>query len=373
MNEKKQTRIMLAAGGSGGHIFPAVSLASELRKAGVGGIFFVSSKRRLDRNLLEGTGYPCFFLSINPMPLSFSPIKGIVFIFKALGDIIRSFFVILRVKPHAVVGFGGYSSGTIALVSKLFGVPLLIHEQNFVPGRANIILSRIADKIAVSFDGTAEYFKHGRDKSVFTGNPLRVEMLTNDRERSAAKLGISGDKKTVLVMGGSQGSSFLNRTLSDVAISIKQKKGDDVQFIHLTGKKDHDKVKDMYRANHIPGGVFSFLERIDDAYASSDLAITRSGAAAVFELAYYAKPMILVPYPNPKNNQRSNAVYFSRFAAALYREERDLTTESLTRDILGLLDSREKMDKMSESARKLAFPEAGKVLAQEVIKLAVAR
>ena len=363
-------KIILAAGGSGGHIFPSISLAKELKEAGVGEIFFLSSKRQLDKNILKNVKEKCFFLSVNPMPLKFSPVRILIFMFKLLVDTMVSVFLIIRLKPSVVVGFGGYSSGTIACAAKLFRVPLIIHEQNLLPGRANKILSRFADRIAVSFAETAEYFPRAESKVVYTGNPLRLEVLSYNRVKSASSLGLSPEKSTVLVMGGSQGSSFLNKVISEVALQIKESKGDEVQFIHLTGKKDYENIKQFYEENEINGKVFSFLERIDDAYAASDVAVSRAGAAAVFELAYYAKPMILVPYPNPKNNQRSNALYFSQAGAAIYREEDELTPSDLSNELLSMLTDDQRRSRFSRASARLSAPNAGQLLAIEAIKLA---
>jgi UDP-N-acetylglucosamine--N-acetylmuramyl-(pentapeptide) pyrophosphoryl-undecaprenol N-acetylglucosamine transferase len=364
-------KVILAAGGSGGHIFPSVALAAELEKAGVREIFFISSKRKLDRNLLKGTRHRCFFLSVNPMPLRFQLFRCLVFFWKLLADALVSAYLMIRLKPDVVVGFGGYSSGTIAAVAKVFAVPVLIHEQNLVPGRANKILSRVADRIAVSFRDSVKYFPGAEDKVAYSGNPLRMDILSDDRTASANRIGISPEKTTVLVMGGSQGSSFLNRTASEAAKRIKMKRADAVQFIHLTGRKDFEQVQEFYRANDIPGKVFSFMERIDDAYAACDIAISRAGAAAVFELAYYSKPMILVPYPSAKNNQRSNAEFFSRAGAAICREEKDLLPDSLALEIIGILNDAASRERMSKAAGMLSEPEAGRKLAEEVIKLAV--
>jgi UDP-N-acetylglucosamine--N-acetylmuramyl-(pentapeptide) pyrophosphoryl-undecaprenol N-acetylglucosamine transferase len=363
-------RIILAAGGSGGHIFPAIALATELEKRNTGEICFISSKRRLDREILKETGYRCFFLSVNPMPLRFGLARVLTFSLKLVMDTLASFCIIAFLRPDAVVGFGGYSSGAIARAAKIFGIPVLIHEQNLVPGRANRILCRVADKVAVSFRGSEDQFSCDKEKVVFSGNPLRTDILSRNREASARALGISPEKFTILVMGGSQGASFLNRTVSEVARRITQEKGPEVQFIHLTGKKDIESISDFYRENGIQGRVFSFLERIEDAYAASDMAISRAGAAAVFELAYYAKPMILVPYPNPKNNQRSNAEYFAEKGAAVCREEKDLTADGLYDDILDMIENGEKRERLSEAAGSLSVPDAAGVLADEVVKLA---
>ncbi|MFH1309228.1 MAG: undecaprenyldiphospho-muramoylpentapeptide beta-N-acetylglucosaminyltransferase [Candidatus Omnitrophota bacterium] len=364
-------KVILAAGGSGGHIFPSIALADELKKRENSDIFFVSSKRRLDKNIFKGSKYPCFFLSINPMPLTFNVVKIIGFILKFFKDMVWSFYIILKVKPDVVVGFGGYSSGTICVAAKVFRVPILLHEQNYVPGRANKILCRIADSVALSFDGTDKYFANVKTKIVHSGNPLRIDALLNDRDVSAKKLGLFLDRKTVLIMGGSQGCSFLNETVSRTAVIMNKKMPQKLQFIHLTGPKDYARIKQFYEENAVSGKVFSFLETISDAYAASDLAVTRSGAAAVFELAYYSRAMILVPYPNPKNNQRSNARYFADKKAAVYKEEGTFSAENLAEEIYAILFDEKKLYELSQSAGRLACPSAGKNLAEEVFSLAV--
>jgi len=366
-------KVIIAAGGSGGHIFPAVALASDLERCGIEGISFVSSKRKLDRNILKGLKYPCSFLSVNPMPLKFDVIRIFAFLGKLVMDAFLSLWIIARVRPSVVVGFGGYSSGAIVLMSKLFNIPIVIHEQNLIPGRANLLLSRIADRIAVSFKDSYRYFDKKRDRVVYTGNPLRTSMLANDRERSISCMGLDSGKKTVLIMGGSQGSSFLNSEASESARIVREECGDIVQFIHLTGKKDYAKVKDFYKINNMPGKVFSFLDRIDEAYAVSDVAVSRSGAAAVFELAYYSIPMVLVPYPNPKNNQRHNAVYFDNNGAAICREEKNLTAEILACDMIKILNDKNISEQMAEAASRLSVPDAGLTLAEETINTAIRR
>jgi UDP-N-acetylglucosamine--N-acetylmuramyl-(pentapeptide) pyrophosphoryl-undecaprenol N-acetylglucosamine transferase len=365
-------KIVLAAGGSGGHIFPCVALARELEKAGVKDIFFVSSARRLDRNLLKDIPFRRFFLSVNPMPRSFSPKRCAVFVLKGLWDLARSAGIILEARPDVVVGFGGYSSGAISLMAKLTGRRLVIHEQNVVPGRANIILSRAADLIALSFTASSRHFGRNEIKTVFTGNPIRTDMLADDRAASAGRMGISPHADTVLVMGGSQGSGFLNRIMLDVALEIKKRKGDAVQFVHITGGgRDLDVVERFYAENSIPGKVFGFMESIEDAYSVCDLAVSRSGAAAIFELAYYGKPMILVPYPNVRNSQKANASFFAHSGAAMLREEKDISREALTHDILSILECHEKRSSMREASLKMAFPDSGKTLAMEVLKTAL--
>lgn len=366
-------KVIIAAGGSGGHIFPSLALISELEKKGNCKIFFVSSKRKLDRNILQKAKFPCFFLSVNPMPLRFGLISWVIFMLKLFADMIASLFIIVRVRPDVVAGFGGYSSGTIIAAATIFRVPTLIHEQNLVPGRANRILSGLVSRIATSFRETVKYFNNVSNKVVYTGNPLRLDILSNDRIESSRRLGITEWKPTVLIMGGSQGSSFLNDKFSKAAKYINTKKENGVRFIHLTGQKDYLQVKQFYEENGIDSRVFAFLERMDDAYSVSDLVVSRSGAAAIFEIAFYGRAMILVPYPNPKNNQRFNAVYFSERGAAVCKEEKSLSEEDLAKEVLDILHDAPRRESMARSAARLSVPEAGMILAEEVIKLAKKR
>ena len=362
-------KVILAAGGSGGHIFPSVALARELTGRGVKDIYFVASKRRLDKNILRDAGNKCFFLSENPMPYKLNLFNAAVFAFKLFADAVVSFFIIAAIRPDVVVGFGGYSSGAVVRCAKIFNLPVIIHEQNLVPGRANKLLSKVVDKIAVSFPESSEHFAVSPGRIVHTGNPIRVELLAKDRIEALKYLELSPERKTVLVMGGSQGSTFLNTTVSQAAGLIKEKKGDKVQFVHLAGKKDFEKIKQYYEEKKIPAKVYSFLDRIDKAYSACDIAISRSGAAAIFELAYYAKPMFLVPYPGKKNNQRYNAIYFSRKGAAVYKEEGDLASGSIADEVLNILDDPASLDRMCKRSGLLSNPQAGEKLADEVIKL----
>jgi UDP-N-acetylglucosamine--N-acetylmuramyl-(pentapeptide) pyrophosphoryl-undecaprenol N-acetylglucosamine transferase len=363
-------KVVLAAGGSGGHIFPCIALAEELEKKGVKEVYCVASSRMLDRNILSAAPYRCSFLSVNPMPRGFRPLRSLLFMIKFTYDVLCSVAILLKFRPSCVVGFGGYSSGAMVAAARLSGIPVLIHEQNRDPGRANMMLSRIADVVAVSFEGTKVSFDRCPGEIVYTGNPLRRDILSSDRKSAAEELGISPDKVTVLIMGGSQGSSFLNDTVSRAADMINRRKKGMVQFIHLTGKKDHRRIYEYYTSHAIPGKVCSFLDRIGDAYAACDLAVSRAGAAAVFELAYYARPMILVPYPNPMNNQRSNARVFAEAGAALLREEDGLTVDVLYEDMVSLIEDEDRRAAMAKTAGSFRAGEAGERLAREVVGVA---
>lgn len=358
-------RILIASGGSGGHIFPAISLARELEKE-ESDIVFVASRRCLDRTILESAPYKKIFLSINPMPYKFG-FRTFIFWAKLFSDSIHSIFILIRYRPDVVIGFGGYTAGTIVLLASLFGIKTVIHEQNAVPGRTNRFLDRLADKVAVSFSGTEKHFRNR--EVVFTGNPLREESLRENRLEALERLGLDHDKITILVMGGSQGAVSLNRLVSESLTSLSGEIKKNVQLVHIAGKNYKADIKKRYEEKGVKGRVFEFMKNINDAYSACDLAISRAGAAAIFELAAFRKPMILIPYPDKRNNQRSNAEFFEKSGAAIFRDEKDLSAEELRDIIADLIENPEKRKMLSENAKKLSVIDGAKRLKEVVLEL----
>jgi len=358
-------KILIASGGSGGHIFPAISLARELKKE-ESDIVFVASRRRLDRAILENAPYKKIFLSINPMPYKFS-VATFAFWIKLFCDAVHSIFILARYRPDVVIGFGGYTAGTIVLLASIFGIKTVIHEQNARPGRTNKFLDRMVDKVAISFPETGKYFTN--KKVVFTGNPLREESLRENRPEALERLGLDRGKMTILVMGGSQGAVSLNRLVSDSMALLPEERKKTVQLVHIAGKNYQSGIKKSYDENSVTGRVFEFMKNINDAYSVCDLAISRAGAAAVFELAAFRKPMILIPYPDKRNNQRSNAEFFEKSGAAIFRDEKNLSAEKLKDIIRDLIENPEKRKMLSENATKLSVIDGAKRLQEVVLQL----
>ena len=362
------TRILIACGASGGHIFPAVALGSSLKNKSKNiAMLFVGSRRYLDRRIFLRENLKFKSLSSNKLPyrLSFSLfVVGAKFIF----DVVKSIYIILNFAPHAIVGFGGYVSFPILMVGRMMGIPIIVHEQNVVPGRANILLFKFADKIAVSFEETMSSMPDSiRKKAVLTGNPIRKGMLKDNKALALQNFGFDKDKFTILAIGGSQGAHRLNRVFSESIVTMKEETRGKIQIIHIAGEKDREKVAAVYNNFNVSNRVFSFIDSIDEAYSLADLVFTRSGAAALFELAFYAKPMVLVPYPYAMSHQRENALVFSRKGAAIYKEEKDLKAKELSSFIAELISDREALKKMSESSRQLARPHAADALADVII------
>ncbi len=357
-------KILIASGGSGGHIFPAISLARELKKRGAE-IIFVASRRRLDRAILEKEPYKKIFLSVNPMPYKFGP--GVFgFIFKLALDLFASFAVIVRYRPEAVIGFGGYTSGEIVMLASFMKAKTVIHEQNVIPGRTNRLLDRFAGSVALSFPETGKYFSNRN--IIITGNPLREESLKKTGTDRFGDFKLDAGRLTVLVMGGSQGASSLNRLVSESAALFTEAKKKRLQIIHIAGMKKTGEIQKHYDEDGIRARVYTFLLNINEAYSASDIVISRSGAAAVFEIAAFKKPMILIPFPGEKNNQRFNALYFAERNAAIYRDEKNLRPEELRGLIEDLVDNPVRRRELSENAGKLSVVDGARKLAELVWK-----
>lgn len=358
-------KILIASVGSGGHIFPAVALARELEKEKAE-IVFVASKRGLDRKILAGESFRKIYISANPMP--YKPgLKMVPFFFRLLHDGIHAFFMLLMERPRVVVGFGGYTSGAVLLAGSFLRMKTVIHEQNVVPGRTNRLLAGFADSIAVSFDETKRYFRNRN--TVFTGNPLRRKSLEECRESSLEKFGLEAKKFTVLIMGGSQGARSLNNIASRGMGILPEEAKKNIQIVHIAGPGASAGLSDYYREKGIEGRVFGFVDEINAAYSVSDMAISRSGAAAIFELAAFAKPMVLVPYPGEKNNQRFNAMFFANKNAAVYRDERN-TGETELRDlVMRLFKDPLERKRLSENAKRLSVTNGAERLKQVIMEI----
>ncbi len=362
-------KILIASGGSGGHIFPAVALASNLKaKRSDVDISFVGSNRRLDKKIFDQNGLRYTLLSSNKMPYGVS-LRWIPFLLKALHDIVKGFFIVFFKNPDAIVGFGGYVSVPIVVAGCLLKIPAVVHEQNVVPGRANRFLFRFARIITVSFRETERLINGFGARVSFTGNPIRPDICTYRCDDCLKNFGFKKERFTILVMGGSSGSHNLNKAFVEFLQSLDENRRQEIQVIHIAGERDCAWVSSRYADMHIQGRAFSFLENIDEAYSACDLALTRSGSSALFELAYFAKPMILVPYPHAMSHQLENARVFGEGGAAICVEEKGLFADSFNQAILGLEGDCHKLKEMSDRAKAMSIPDASDRLADEVVRL----
>src|SRR3989338_2971814 len=304
-------KIIIAAGASGGHIFPAISLGASLRsKIDRARILYICSNRYLDKRIFSREGLKFRCLSSNKLPPGFS-FGMLAFPVMLALDMLKALFIIAAFRPRVIIGFGGYASFPVVLAGRLVGIPTVIHEQNVAIGRANLFLLRFANKIAVSFNETIRYIPDGlKKKAVVTGNPIRTNLLKDDKALAIKKFGLDKDRFTLLVIGGSQGAHRLNMVFAESIASLEEERKKAIQIVHIAGERDRESIAAIYDNFDVLACVFSFLDRIDEAYSAADLVFSRSGAAALSELAYYAKPMVLVPYPYARSHQRENAIAF---------------------------------------------------------------
>jgi UDP-N-acetylglucosamine--N-acetylmuramyl-(pentapeptide) pyrophosphoryl-undecaprenol N-acetylglucosamine transferase len=349
-------KIIIATGASGGHIFPALSLADELRDNFE--IVFVCDKGK-SRESISQKGYKAVAISaVKP-----GPARNIFFfLWRLFKSFVESIRIIRDFKPDVVAGFGSYVSFAVVLAAKSKKIPTIIHEQNVIPGKANRILSGIVDKIAVSFAEGRKYFPES--KVVLTGCPLRRDLLGIDEKLARERFNFVADKFTILVSGGSQGSHHLNLEFIKAISGIEDKR--DLQVIHLTGSFDYDLVKSEYGRMGIAHCVFAFLEEMGYAYKIADLVISRAGASAITEIVFFRKAAILVPYPFAEAHQIQNAKILTDKGGALLIEDSDLSAEILRENILELKNNRELLNQMAMKNNGLAGIDAAKNLADEV-------
>jgi len=357
-NEKmghKDLKVVIAAGSSGGHIFPAFATALKLREINAANeIVFIGTKKELDIEILKNGGYAFYTLS---------PDKNF---FK---DIVNSFLILRKVKPAIAVGFGGYVSFPVLIAAKMIGVPTVIHEQNLVPGLSNRYLSKLVDRICISFNETRAGFMK-KSRIAKTGNPIRGSLVKLKKENVLELFGLDKERFTILVMGGSQGAHFINDVVLDVIKAIPLPQRGYLQFMHLSGLKDFEFVKSKYELLGVNSRVFSFCDRMSEVYSAADLVISRAGATSIAEITFFGLPSILIPYPNPRVHQVENAKFLKDKDAAVVVEQDSLSSGYLKEIVMNLVRDRYRLKQMSENISGLSAPDAAHRLAMEIIDAA---
>src|SRR5438477_6689702 len=340
---------VIACGGTGGHLFPGLAVAEVLRSRGHEVMLFVSEKE-IDALAMSGRDEFRFEkLPTVGLPSPVSPkIVGFVGRFTESLRVCRS--VYRKFKPHAVLGMGGFTSTAPVLAGKMRGVPTFIHESNAIPGKANRFTARMVRAVLLGFKECAAFFPNARTE--VTGTPIRQELQPIDRKVARQKLRLRDDLLTLLVMGGSQGASGINQA---VIKSLPALQGLPIQVIHLSGSRDERLVADNYQREKIPAHVAAFHHAMEEVYSAADLAIARSGAASLAELAAFSLPAILIPFPYAaEDHQTKNADIFVRAGAAVLLKESDLTAESLAQKIRELIENPNQLRRFAEVSARLA-------------------
>ena len=366
----KELRIVISGGGTGGHIFPAVSIANAIRTLRPEArILFVGALGRMEMTRVPAAGYEIKGLPVRGLirPL-WSP-KNIGVLIDYLKSKRQVRAIIKEFRPMAAVGVGGYASGATLDAAAAMGIPCLIQEQNSYAGMTNKHLADKVEKICVAYDGMERFFP--ADKIVKTGNPVRQTLLESDitREAALSQFGLDPDKKTILLVGGSLGARTVNES---VLGHLDMVRDSDVQFIWQTGKYYNATI--MERIAKEPKmdnlKVMDFISDMAAAYMAADLVVSRAGASSISEFCLIGKPVILVPSPNvAEDHQTKNAMALVNKDAAILVKDADAPTSLLPLAMKTVADD-EKLRSLAENILKLALPDSAEIIAKEVIRMA---
>ena len=363
-----ELRIIISGGGTGGHIFPAVSIANAIKaKRPDAKILFVGAKGRMEMQRVPAAGY-----EIKGLPICGFDRKHLLKNFAVLFRIWKSQRMAKKIikdfKPMAAVGVGGYASGPTLNVCSKKGIPCLIQEQNSYAGVTNKLLAKKAQKICVAYEGMERFFP--ADKIIMTGNPVRQNVLdtTLSVEEARSMFNLAPEKKTILLVGGSLGARTVNESVLQ-NLDLIEKSG--VQFIWQTGKFYHKDIVNQLKDKDLPMlHVTDFISDMGAAYKAADLVISRAGASSISEFCLIGKPVILVPSPNvAEDHQTKNAMALVNKDAAIYVKDAD-APKVLIQKAIEIVGDASKMASMSENIKKLGLKNSADVIADEVIKLA---
>ena len=354
-------KVLIACGGTGGHVFPAIALAQELQKKEIE-ILFLGTKRKMD-SYVSQKGFKSVSLDITA--ISFSSIKKLLrSLLKLIKATLDSFSLLFKFKPDVAVGIGGSVSGPVMFAAYIMRIPTVIHEQNVKLGKANYILSKLVDNVAITFEQSRCY--GAPKKSVLTGCPIRKELLQVDESKALDYFGFKKDAFTVFIMGGSQGSHKINKESLKAFSKFKAKSN--LQVIHISGSSDFEIVKEEYKKIGINAETFEFFDKIEYAYRVSDLLIARAGASTISEAVAFNLPAVIIPYPFAGGHQLLNAKFLSDKGAAVLIKDSDLSEKSLLKYLEEFYSDRDSLRELEKSLKKISVLEADRLLSKLILE-----
>ena len=365
----KNLRIIISGGGTGGHIFPAVSIANAIKELRPDTeILFVGAEGRMEMHRVPAAGYPIKGLPVAGFDRK-NLLKNIPVLIKLFKSQRLARKIVKEFQPHAAVGVGGYASGPTLKVAGSMGVPTLLQEQNSYAGVTNKLLAKQAKKICVAYEGMERFFD--KDKIILTGNPVRQGLLNHSktREEAIATFGLDPSKRTILILGGSLGARTINQCLME---NLDKVKSSGIQFIWQTGKIYIEEAKAaVAKAGELPMlHVTDFISDMATAYCAADLVISRAGAGSISEFCLLQKPVILVPSPNvAEDHQTKNALALVNKNAALYVKDME-AKELLLDKAIEAVKQPDLLKNLSKNITELAFTDSANIIAKEVIRLA---
>ncbi len=360
-------RIVFSGGGTGGHIFPAVAVAQEVRRRYPDAeILFIGAKGKMEMTKVPKAGFEIKGLWISGLQRQLT-LRNILFPIKLFWSLFSAYFILKRFRPNVAAGFGGYASGAALYMATLMKTPTLIQEQNSYPGITNKILANRVHRIAVAYDKARQYFP--KRHTLLTGNPIRSQLLQRaSKERGIAHFKLDIKKKTVLIIGGSLGARTLNRGLRDNHESLKHYS--DTQYIWQCGQLYIDEYQSCESAQLPHVHIMSFIDDMMMAYAAADVVISRAGALSVSELCIQQKTTVLVPSPNvAEDHQTKNAMALVEQDAAIMIEDKNFS-EQFLEVVKELVSNEERRKLLEQNISAMAYPKAVELIADELIKLA---
>ena len=361
----KQPKVIISGGGTGGHIFPAIAIADSLKKRfPQADILFIGAKNRMEMDRVPKAGYPIEGLWISGFKREIS-LDNLSFPFKLISSMINARRILRRFKPDVVIGVGGFASGPTMKTAVSMGIPIVIQEQNSYPGITNKIVAKKAAKICVAYDNMEQWFP--KDKIVLTGNPLRNNIVPmNDRRDEGVRyFDLNPEKKTILLVGGSQGALGINLGISAQLGTFRE---NDCQMIWQTGTHYYDKAVKEVEENGLQDRIKCtvFIDRMDLAYAAADVVISRAGAMSISELSLLNKAVVFVPLPTAaEDHQTKNAMSLVNANAAMIVKNSE-TEKELLPTVFELLGDVEKQEKMKNNIAKFARPNAAEDIVDQI-------
>ncbi len=362
-----KTSIVFAGGGTGGHVFPAIAIADEIRRMRPSAaICFAGTKEKIEARVVPRHGYAFEPIWISGLKRKLT-IENVLFPVKVMVSIAQSYKLMKKVQPAVVVGTGGYVSGPVVYTASLMGIPTVLQEQNSYPGVTTRLLSKRATEVHLTFESSAKFLQR-KDNIKVTGNPVRSSMGAISRGDAIKSFGLDPAKQTVLVFGGSLGATSLNAAMLRGYGRILEA---GAQILWQTGAKDFDMIQRRVSTPAVK--VLPFIDNMEYAYAACDLALCRAGATTLAELTLAGIPSILVPYPHAAaDHQTENAKVMSRHGAGMLIPDADVDAR-LTDEVIALLKDGPRREIMARNARALGKPDAAAVIARSILAIADAR
>lgn len=347
-------KVIISGGGTGGHIYPGVAIAKKIQeKYKKAEILFIGSENGLEGKLVPKEGFKIKLIPVEGLNKKFS-LKTFKSMAKGIKGFSKAGKLIKEFNPDIVIGTGGYVCGPVVLQAALKGIPTLIHEQNAFPGMTNKLLAHFVDKIAVTFKESEKFFPKG--KTIFTGNPIRSQLLNSSKEKAIISLGLDKNKPILLVVGGSRGAKNINKAVVEMLEDVWK---NDIQLIFITGEANYDEVvkeaNNRYQLSKMKGiKILPYAYNMQDTLAASDLVISRAGATIISEITALGKPSILIPSPYVANNhQEYNARALEEKGACIVIKESQLKDRILKEQVLNIIRNNDILLNMAQASKRL--------------------